>query len=136
MPLTLLLLIAATISPECPAVDPPANPALSLDGKTFVGRMYWPVFPMNLLRYKDTIEFNDGIISSTLAEAGGYQPACYTVIEQDGVVRFTARSERAADDYFHWHGTYNGESLDDVRMVWTKGGKQRTYRFKQRRPRK
>jgi hypothetical protein len=110
--------------------DPPTGP---LDGKSFEGRIRFTGL-FFLLRGKMTVEFNDGVLSWSGDEM--FEPARYeTTTEDEGSIAFTARAigkedNGFVDDYAVWSGVYDGASLSDVKLVWTRkkgGGSNRVY---------
>ncbi|MBC8215347.1 MAG: hypothetical protein H8E64_02410 [Candidatus Marinimicrobia bacterium] len=107
-------------------------PLGSLDGKLFFGKIFWDIPLIRWVRFSDTIEFKDGMISSTLSVKSGYKPASYNTKEENGNIVFTARAAREKGDYFDWIGVFDGESLIDVKMTWTEDGETRNYVFKQK----
>ncbi|MBC8346180.1 MAG: hypothetical protein ISR82_07830 [Candidatus Marinimicrobia bacterium] len=103
-----------------------------LDGKSFKGKMYWDNPWIRWVRFRDTIEFKDGMISSKLSIKSGYKPATYTMKKENGNIIFTARSIRTENDYFEWSGEFDGYTLKNVKMAWTNDGEMRHYIFKQK----
>ncbi|KAA3604618.1 MAG: hypothetical protein DWQ06_04020 [Calditrichaeota bacterium] len=106
--------------------------SISLDGKSFKGKIYWDKPIIRWLRFSDTIEFKDGMISSTLSLKGGYKITPYNTKKINGKIIFSARAMRDENDFFDWSGVFDGESLEDVKMEWTKDGEIRHYKFKQK----
>ena len=93
---------------------------LSLDGKSFEGKLKVEKGFFRWITVKETITFKDGNFFWASGERGGYQPTPYKAKEIVGSVVFTVRSSREEGDYIDWIGTYDGESLKNVTAVWTR----------------
>ena len=112
--LTIALFLVISLPPVYAGND---STSTTLDGKSFNGKIFWDKPLINWLRFKDTIEFKDGMISSTLSLKSGYKPASYNTKEENGNIIFTARAIRDEGDYFDWVGIFDGELLIDVKMA-------------------
>ena len=97
------------------------SPANALDGKSFVGKIRGTGL-FSLIAIKSTLEFKQGTFTWTRGE--DFKPAPYKTAAEDGKIIFTAHAVGKegvyADDYVDWRGIYDGESLRDVRAVWTR----------------
>lgn len=93
--------------------------ASSLDGKSFDGELKLERGIFGWVRVKDSVVFSNGTFIWSSGVGGGYKPATYETREENGKLIFTVRSRREEGDYVDWEGVYDGESISELKGVWT-----------------
>ncbi|MBT3839580.1 MAG: formylglycine-generating enzyme family protein [Candidatus Marinimicrobia bacterium] len=105
------------------ANESPKNDSLSmtLDGKSFKGQIKANGF-LGFFKSREKLIFNDGSLITTSSKPHIRLP--YQTFQENGKTKFTARGPTDYDGgTIEWTGTYNGESLENVKGDWIRGEK-------------
>ena len=73
---------------------------------------------MGLFSVKGTLSFKDGLM--IWSARGSHDTAPYEIETTDGVLRFTSHVPLGGGNYVDWSGTFDGESVSNVKAVWSR----------------
>ena len=92
---------------------------LSLEGKSFSGELKVAKGLFRWIQVEDSFFFENGMIVWESGLGGGYKPVPFETSSIDENLMFKARFFREEGDFVDWTGVYDGESISEVKGVWT-----------------
>ncbi len=117
IPIVVLCIIFPLFAEKPSSGDVGKTNALKLEGKSFQGRIRATGI-IGLFSVKGTLSFKDGLLVWSVKGSGDSAP--YETEEADGVLRFTSHVPEEGGSYIDWSGTYDGESVSNVKAIWTR----------------
>ena len=102
------------------AVEAQNAQSLSLDGKSFSGELRVARGLFRWIRVEDSFSFENGMIVWESGLGGGYKQVPFETSYIDEKLMFKARFFREEGDFVDWTGVYDGESISEVKGIWTR----------------
>ncbi len=122
--MTMALALTALVS--IAALPAGAKGKSVLDGKRFRGELVEKKGNV----FKDDLVFSGGRFQSTACDKFGFQPTRYEMKGSGDKVRFEATAKNGRGDTMKWKGKVNGEKVKATAVMYKKGEKKATKRFK------